>query len=104
VVKPRANLSTASRPLLAALADIEGRIERRHEWRVGYDAGLRAGAQRVFESQALEQLAVELKFLRAALPKVLRQLEHVNAGRVDALRRVVWLARKLDALAPGWDQ
>lgn len=44
--------------------------EQREEWRAGYDAGLRAGARRVIESQALEQIVIELVLLREVAQKL----------------------------------
>lgn len=38
--------------------------ERREEWRSGFDAGLRDGARRVMHSDAMGQLAFDLKVLR----------------------------------------
>lgn len=38
--------------------------EQRQEWREGFDSGIRAGVQRVLQSDAMEQIAFELKVQR----------------------------------------
>lgn len=40
--------------------------ERRQEWRDGFEIGMRSGTQRVLQSNAVEQIALELTLLRAA--------------------------------------
>jgi hypothetical protein len=44
--------------------------EQRAEWRRGFDAGLRTGAQRVLESQCMEQIVTELVLLRDVATKL----------------------------------
>lgn len=61
--------SPSDEPLVKDVtAEILG--ERREEWRDGYDAGLRAGARRVLESQCMEQIVTELVLLREAAAKL----------------------------------
>jgi hypothetical protein len=44
--------------------------ESRAEWRRGFDAGLRSGAQRVLESQCMGQIVTELILLREVAAKL----------------------------------
>lgn len=44
--------------------------EQRAEWRSGFDAGLRTGAQRVLESSCMGQIVAELILLREVAAKL----------------------------------
>jgi len=56
--------------------------ERRDEWRDGFDSGQKSGTQRVLQSDALEQLVLELVMQRATVGVAIqreRLLEHWKA-------------------------
>jgi hypothetical protein len=70
--------------------------ERREEYREGFDAGLRQGTTRFLQSDAMHQIAFELKLLRV-----------LYAGTCEALaaaqHQIGVLEAELDYRAPGWD-
>lgn len=79
--------------------------------RLAWEAGIREGHSRAMQSQTLVSLCVQRKWLLAMVDclaavakKQERMIEHLNKGRVEALKRVIELARKLDKIAPGWDK
>jgi hypothetical protein len=93
------------------LVDIERTIERRAEYRAGWDVGVKVGATRYFQSPVMECIAFELVTLRTLYGAVCdecerrgRLIETLNRIKVDALRRGIQLARELDRRAPGWDK
>ena len=57
--------SLSSEP--ARVCDVTAEIlgERREEWRAGFDSGLRDGARRVLQSDALSQMSLSLQGRRA---------------------------------------
>lgn len=89
----------------------EARADIRAAWRDGHDAGAKRGANAVYNSPTFEAIALELVLLRAAHAALSaesgrreRLLEAIRHQRNQAFARVIALARKLDALAPGWDR
>jgi hypothetical protein len=101
---------TSSRPSLSCVETETARL-RRAKWRAGFDAGLKAGASRYFQSETMVDLAVELTLLRTLFIALCNEVEHrgkvlasINRIKVEALTRVVELARELDRRAPGWDR
>jgi hypothetical protein len=59
--------------------------EQRQEWRDGYDAGLKAGSQRVLQSQMIEDIALEVKMLRLAVTSLGQQAEFWRQKFLDAV-------------------
>lgn len=85
-------------------------IQRRAEWRAGFEEGLKVGAGRAFQSRVIEDIALELDLLRLAYSVVCataerreRALAYAERQRRAAIHRVLELAHKLDAISPGWD-
>lgn len=66
------------------LVDIEAATSRRAEWRAGFDSGLRAGAQRVLESDALQTIAFEISVLRLAVGELAKRERWYQAKLQDA--------------------
>jgi hypothetical protein len=79
--------------------------------RAAWQAGIKEGYLRTFQSPILETLMSELSLLRKlvsamteAAHKQDRMISSLNRMKNDAHLRVIQLARKLDELAPGWDK
>lgn len=96
----------------SALVEVEraASVARRAEWKSGFDAGLKAGTARYFQSPVMEGIAFELTLLRTLYAATCEELERrdraiaaVNRIKHEALLRCVALARDLDRRAPGWD-
>lgn len=58
--------------------------ERRAEWRDGYEAGIKVGTQRVLQSDALAQIAAEIKLLRSAVAILGQHVEWYRGKLEDA--------------------
>lgn len=71
--------TTTSKPDLEILIrDVtpEVLLEKRADWRDGYDSGLSAGCRRVLESQCLEQIVTELVLLREVAVKLAARADY----------------------------
>lgn len=70
--------------------------ERRAEWREGYDAGLREGARRLLDSEALGQVASELVMMRRVAESLGKQADFWKAKFLDAVH-VIGNPRKVSS-------
>jgi hypothetical protein len=71
--------------------------ERREEWRDGVDYGLKQGTNRVLQSPAMQEIALELELLRALYAATCEALD-------EAQHQIGVLEAELDYRAPGWDR
>jgi hypothetical protein len=79
------------------VVDVESLVTQRAEWRDGFDAGLKKGSVRFFNSSVMAEFAFELRLLRALYPAVCDAL-------TDAQHQIGVLEAELDYRAPGWDR
>ena len=78
-----------------------GAVDRRAEWRAGFDAGRKAGAIVYFESRTMENVALTIILLEATVDILSRELaardralERQRAKLIEAYDHIVQRARE----------
>jgi hypothetical protein len=93
-----------------SIAELLAREQRGGDYHRGIAAGRRLAISQLLDQRrptqlfvAMQAIAAELKLQRAAAESLGGQADFWRVKFLDALKRVIELARELDKRAPGWD-